>query len=133
MRSIPAALTWELFERGKWNLLGAVLAGNALPMILLAALLRDGAIDPEDSSMITIHVTALLINATMFGGALFSAMGNPSRLHAFPAPSSVIVAWQLLPAMVAIALECLLTTLVFNAIFKLDWPLWGPTLFMPVA
>src|SRR5450759_925678 len=133
MKSIPAALTWELLERGKWNMLGAFLAGNALPIILLAALRRDGAIDPEDRSMITIHVTMLLINAVMFGGALCAAIGKPSRLYAFPAPTSVLVAWQLLPAMAALALECLLSTVMFNALFKLDWPLWGPALFMPVG
>lgn len=133
MRSIPAALTWELFERGKWNMLGAFLSGNALPMILLAALRREGAIDPEDRSMITIHVTMLLINASLFGGALCAAIGKPSRLFAFPAPTSVLVAWQLLPAMVALALETLLSTAVFNAMFELDWPLWGPALFVSVG
>jgi hypothetical protein len=69
----------------------------------------------------------------MFGAVLFSAMGNPSRLRAFPATSAVVVAWQLLPAMVAMALECLLTTIVFNVLFKVNWPLWGPALFMSVA
>jgi len=133
MRSIPAALTWELFERGKWSFLGALLAGNALPVFMLAALLRDGAINPEDQSMIIIHVTALLINGTVFGAVLFTVMGNISRLRAFPVPTSVIVAWQLLPSMAIMALECLLSTAAINAIFKVNWPLWGPALFLPVA
>ena len=133
MRSIPAALTWELFERGKWNLPGAFLTGNALTIVLLSALRRDGAINPEDSSMVTIHTTMLYVNATVFGGGLFAAMGNPSRLRAFPAPNSVIVASQLLPAMAVMALECLLSTAVINALFNVNWPLWGPALFMSVA
>jgi hypothetical protein len=133
MRSIPAALAWELFARGKWNLLGAFLTGNALTMVMLAALLLRDGIDPQDRSMITIHVTTQLVNATLFAAALLSAMGNPSRLRAFPAPTSVIVAGQLLPAMAAMALECLLATAMFNAVFKVNWPLWGPALFMPVA
>ena len=133
MKSIPAALTWELFQRGKWTLPGAFLTGNALAMLVLAALRRDGAINPEDRSMIEIHVTMLLVNATVFGAALFSAMRNPSRLRTFPVPSSVIVAWQLFPAMALMALECLLSTVMINAIFKVNWPLWGPALFMSVA
>ena len=133
MKSIGAALTWELFERGKWTLPGALLTGNALAIVLLAALRRDGAINPEDPSMITIHQTMLFVNATIFGGALFSAMGNPSRLRAFPAPNSVIVAWQLLPAMAAMALECLLSVAALNALFHVNWPLWGPATFMSVA
>ncbi len=133
MRLIPAALTWELFKRGKWSLPGAFSTGNALAMVLLAALRRDGAIYPEDSSMICVHATMLFVNAMIFGGALFAAMGNPSRLRAFPAPNSVIVAWQLLPAMVAMALECLLSNAAINALFKVNWPLRGPALFVSVA
>ena len=133
MKSIPAALTWEMFQRGKWTMLGAFLAGNALPMLLLAALKHEGPINSEDRSFIAIHASMLLINATLFGAALFAAMGNPSRLYAFPAPASVIVAWQLLPAMAAMALECVLTTAALDALFKLDRPIWGPALFMPVG
>jgi hypothetical protein len=132
MRSIPAALSWELFRRGKWNLLGAFLTGNALTFVLLTVMRREG-IDLEDRSMIPMHVTMLLINAMLFGAILLSAMGNPYRLRTFPAPTSTIVAWQLLPAMTAMALECLLFTAVVNAIFKANWPFWGPALFMPVA
>jgi hypothetical protein len=132
MRSIPAALTWELFQRGKWNLLGAFLTGNALTFVLLTVMLREG-IDLQDRSMIPMHTTMLLVNAMTFGAVLLSAMGNPYRLRAFPAPTSAIVAWQLLPAMTAMAVECLLFTAVVNAVFKVNWPLWGPALFMPVA
>jgi hypothetical protein len=133
MKSIPAALTWELFARGKWNLPGALVTANALTMVMLAALFRDGAIDSEDRAMIMIHVCLLLINAAVFGAGLFSAMGNPSRLRAFPATNSVIAAWQLLPAMAAVAIECLLATAIVNAVFKLNWPYLGPALFTSVA
>jgi hypothetical protein len=133
MKSIPAALSWELFERGKWTLPGAFLTGNALTMVVLAGLHHDGPINPENRDMIQIQVTMLFVNATLFGAALFTAMGNPSRLRAFPAPSSAIVAWQLLPAMAVMGLECLLSAALFNAVFKVNWPLWGPALFMPVA
>ncbi len=133
MKSIPAALSWELFQRGKWSLPGAFLTGNALTMIVLAVLWREGAIIPEDGSMITFHVIMLLVNATVFGGALLAAMGNPSRLRAFPATSSVIVAWQLLPAMAAMAVEGIVSIAVINALFHVNWPLVGPALFMSVA
>ena len=83
--------------------------------------------------MVTIHMMLLLVNATVFGVAVALALGKPSRLRAFPVSSSVIVACQLVPAMVAMALECLLMTAVFNAMFKVNWPLWGPALSMSVA
>ncbi|MGO8747968.1 MAG: hypothetical protein ACLQNE_18490 [Thermoguttaceae bacterium] len=133
MKSIPAALTWEMFQRGKWTMLGAFLAANALPILLITALKHEGPIDSEDRSFIAIHAAMVLLNAMLFGAALFEAMGNPSRLYAFPATASVIVAWQFLPAMAAMALECVLTTAALDALFKLNWPIWGPALFMPVA
>ena len=133
MKSIPAALTWEILQRGKWTMLGAFLAGNALPMLVLAALKHEGAIDSEDRKFYRNPCGDGAHQCDAVWRAIFEAMGNPSRLYAFPAPTYVIVAWQLLPAMAAMTLECVLTTTILNALFKLNWPIWGPALFMPVA
>jgi hypothetical protein len=38
MRSIPAAMTWELFTRDRWALLSTALGALALPVVLLALL-----------------------------------------------------------------------------------------------
>jgi hypothetical protein len=133
MRSIPLAMTWEMLQRGKWSILGALLAGNALPGLLLTALRLDGALDPDDRSMIVIHVTMVLINAMVLAAAILSAQGNPSRLYAYPVPSSVIAAGHLIPAMAAMALGSLASTLALNAVFHLHWPLWGPAIFIAVA
>ena len=126
MKTIPAALTWELFERGKWTLPGAFLTGNALAVVLLAALRHDGAINPEDPSMVAIHVTMLFVNAMVFGSGAVLRHGESFAAAPFPAPNSVIVAWQLLPAMAAMALECLLSTAAINAHFQSELAALGP-------
>ncbi|HEV3024290.1 MAG TPA: hypothetical protein VGX76_17565, partial [Pirellulales bacterium] len=133
MRSIPLAMTWEMLRRGRWGLLAAALGANLLPAILLTALRYDGALVRGDPSQIVIHVALVQINMFLFAAAVFAAQGHPSRLYAFPVPTSQLVAWHLLPAMAAVAIESLASTAALNAVFDLGWPLWGPALFVAVA
>jgi hypothetical protein len=133
MRSIPLTIVWEMYTRGKWHFLGALLAGNALPALLLTALRHDGALDPEDKSIVTIQVTMVLVNALIVAVAIFHSQGAPSRLFAYPIPASVIAACHLFPAMAAMAIGCLISTVALNAVFHLGWPLWGPAMFLSVA
>jgi hypothetical protein len=133
MRSIPLTMTWEMLWRGRWGLPAAALGANLLPAILLAALRHEGAVVPEDPSQIVIHITLVQINMFSFAVAVFMAQGQPSRLYAFPVPTSVLVAWHLLPAMAAVAIQSVVSTAALNATFHLNWPLWGPALFVAVA
>jgi hypothetical protein len=133
MRSIPLAITWEMLRRGRWTLLAAALGANALPALLFTALRHDGAIDPADQSQIIMHVMMVQINWFMFGTAVVSSLAPMSRLYAFPVPTSSLVAWHLLPAMTAVAVEVVISTALLNAAFDLRWPLWGPALFAAVG
>ncbi|HEV3004324.1 MAG TPA: hypothetical protein VGX78_07670, partial [Pirellulales bacterium] len=133
MRSIPWTMTCEMLQHGRWGLLAAALGANLLPAILLTALRYDGALVRGDPSQVVIHVALVQINMFLFAAAVFAAQGHPSRLYAFPVPTSQLVAWHLLPAMVAVAIESLASTAVLNAVFDLGWPLWGPALFVAVA
>ena len=132
MKSVPLAMTWEMLWRGRWGLPAAVLGANLLPAILLAALRYEGAVDSGDPSQIVIHIALVQINMFIFAAAVFVAQGQPSRLYAFPVPTSALVAWHLLPAMAVVAIESLVSTAVLNAAFDMDWPLWGPALFVAV-
>ena len=133
MRSIPLAIVWEMYTRGKWHFLGALLAGNALPALLLRALLHDGALDPEDKSIVTIQVTMVLVNALIVAVAILHAQGAASRLFVYPIPASVIAACHLIPAMATMAIGCLISTVALNAVFHLGWLLWGPAMLLSVA
>src|SRR5437667_12048436 len=100
MRSIPLAITWEMLRRGRWGLIAAVLAANALPAIILTALCLDGAVDPGEPSHIIVHVVLVQINLFIFGAAVFAAQGTPARLYAFPVPTSSLLAVHMVPAMI---------------------------------
>lgn len=130
MKSIPMAIVWEFWQRGRWGLVGGWLGANALPVLIFSALRLEGADDFQDSSWHSMHVTMMLINMFVFGAAVYAAQGNPSRLYALPVKTSVLVAWHLIPAMVVMALESLASTWALNALFHLGWPLWGPAMFL---
>ncbi|HEY3968085.1 MAG TPA: hypothetical protein VGM05_26210 [Planctomycetaceae bacterium] len=132
MRSVPLAMTWELFSNGRWGLLAAILGAHAMPGLLLTALRFEG-VDSGDESMVIIHVVIMLINALCLAAAIMTAQGNPSRLYAFPVSTATLVAWQMLPAMATLFAESALSTMALNAVYKLDWPVWGPALFVTCA
>lgn len=133
MRSIPETMVWELWRHGRWILLLGALAANALPVLLLAALRHDGAIRPQDPSFIFMHVVLVQINIMIFSAAVFTAQGSPSRLFALPVPTSSLVTWHLFPAMVLMWLHSALSSVALNAVFDLNWPVWGPAMFAAVA
>lgn len=133
MRSIPVAMTWEMLRRGRWNLLAFAIVANLLPAFLLTALYHEGLDDPGVPSMLVIYIMLVQLNMLIFGCALFDAQGQPSRLYALPISTASLVTWQMIPAMVAMALEAVASTAILNAMFGLGWPLWGPALFAAVG
>jgi len=60
MRSIPASMTWEILQRGRWHFVLSVLGAFALPALLLTALAHDGPVSPQDKSMHMMHVAMML-------------------------------------------------------------------------
>src|SRR5579885_1005999 len=134
MRSVPTALTWELFTRGRWNLLLAVFGANLLPILLLTALRRDGVIvSDNEPAFLIMHVVLLQIMMLTFGAAVFSSQGDVKRLFTYPIPTTTLVAWHMLPAMVLAWLQTVISVAAWNAIYGVDWPIWGPALFLAVA
>src|SRR5437899_1064221 len=133
MKSVPQAITWELVWNGRWGLPAALLAANALPAMILTALRSEGALDPAEESNLVIQVVVTIMNAATFGAAIMSAQGRPSRLYAFPVSTATLVAGQMLPGMAAIFAQSVLSTAILNALFQLDWSLWGPALFVACA
>jgi hypothetical protein len=129
MRSILVAMTWEMLTRGRWSLLAFALGANLLPTLLFTALRYQGSVDPEDPCMLVMQLTLIQIQILILGCAAFDAQGQPARLYAMPIATTSLVAWQMLPAMLLVGLECLVSIACLNAVFDLHWPLWGPALF----
>lgn len=133
MRSIPLALTWEMLSRGRWTLLAGVLGAAAFPTLIFTALRSEGVIPLDDPVQLLMHVLLMQINMFAFGASVLSAQGKLSRLYTYPASSATIVAWHMLPAMAAMALESVACTAALNVVFGLEWPLWGPAMLLAVA
>lgn len=131
--SPATALTRELFDRGRWALPAAALGALAFPVIVLSALAHDGALDPQDRSMLLMHLIMVQMNVLAFGAALIGIQWKLADLYAYPATTATLVTWRLLPAMVAMFLETLAWTAAVNGMFHLDWPLWGPALASAAA
>lgn len=129
MRSIPVAMTWELLAHGRWTLPAAFLGGNLLPVLLLSALRVQGEIEPNDPAMIIMHVMFSQMSMFCFAAGAMASMGAPARLFAWPIRNSTLVASRMLPMMLVVGLQTLVSGFALNAMFGLSWPVWGPTLF----
>ncbi len=133
MRSIPLAITWEMFRRGGWELAFGFLGANALPLLLLTALRYDGALAAEEPVMLLMQLMLLQVNVLAFGVAIFIAQGSASRLYVYPITTASLVASHMIPAAVLMASQVVVSTLIINSVFDLKWALWGPALFSAVA
>jgi hypothetical protein len=128
MKSIPVAITWELLHKGGWNFVVGFLGGNLIPILIFGFFRRVG-VDLQDPSLVMIHSSLLLTNMFLFSMIVLFSVGRPSRLYAYPIPTSTLVACQLFPAMVLVGLEIFLSSVLLNAMFDLQVPLWSPALF----
>ncbi|MCX7421452.1 MAG: hypothetical protein NT013_18170 [Planctomycetia bacterium] len=133
MRSVPLALTWEMLSKGFWTLIGFSFAANGLPVLLLSAMRVDGVIDANEPVWIIMHLTMSQISMIVFGIGVLSAQGNPSRLFAMPISNSAIATWHQVLAMALVGLHSAVSSAALNALFDLNWPVWGPAMFMAVA
>ena len=128
MKSVPASMIWEIFARGRWYLLLATLGAIAFPTLILTVLERDGALDPADSSTLLMHTIMAIVSMLFCGSSLIQSQGKISKLYALPLTTSQLVTWRLLPAMAIIIVQMAVIGAVLNAMFHLDWPIWGPAL-----
>jgi hypothetical protein len=133
MRSVPAAMIWEIFGRGRWHLLSFTLGSIAFPALVLTALKRDGALDMDNPPTLILHTTFTLLGIMMCGAALLQSQGKIARLFSYPLSTPTLVAWRLFPAMAIITVQMAFINAVLNALFDLNWPIWGPALFAAAA
>jgi hypothetical protein len=133
MKTIPAAMTWELLARGRWSILAALLATIALPGMTLGALSAISQVDPFNREMIAVHMILGQIGMFIVGATVFVATGRMSRLYAYPARTSTLVAWRMGPAMAIAAMTFAAATAVINALFHLGWPVWSTACFLAVV
>jgi hypothetical protein len=132
MNSIPAAMTWEMLRRGRWQLLFALLGGIAFPAFILTALRHDGALNLLDPSMLLMNLHLTLVSGVIFGAAVFGVQTGISHLYGYPIRTAALVAWRIIPGMALMAMQTALCIWFLNMLFHLDWPIWGPAMAMAV-
>lgn len=133
MRSIPLVMTWELVQRSRWMVVLGLLAGNAIPMLILTALRLEGEIDATDPAAVVLQMVTVQVMSVAFAASALFALEIAPRTYAQPVATSTLVAWRMVPAMVLVFLETLFSLLAVNTIFRLDWPIVGPAVLAPVA
>src|SRR5262245_47621902 len=133
MRSIPLAMTWEMLAFRKWYLLAGALGANLFPILLITAMRHDGPLPSDDPNMILMHVVMTQLNMFVFGICVMWSQGTSTRLYSFPITTSTMITWHLVPAMTLMAIQSVVGTLLLNAVFQLDWPIWGPAVYVAVA
>ena len=132
MRSIPQALMWEMFSRGRWHILGFFVLGNLLPLLVYGAL-SPFEMDPNDSALLIMHLCFLPIVLFQFAVGIVAAQGSLSRLYTTPISTASLVAWHMFPGGVLLAIEVAVAAWTYNILFQAGWPIWGPALFAAAA
>jgi hypothetical protein len=133
MKSLPAAMTWELLARERWGLAAAALVALAFPVMIFTTLKAQGGVNPEDPSMLTMHFLMVQVNIATFGWGLVVAGLRISPLFPLPLTASTLVTWRLLPVMALMAVETIVWTATLNGIFELGWTYAGPAFLSAVA
>jgi hypothetical protein len=132
MRSMPQALLWEMFVRGRWSIPSFFLLGTLLPLLVYGALSGYG-IDLADPSFLMMQFTFMPLIIFEFAIGIGLAQGPMARLYTRPMSSHSIVAWHTVSGAVIVGLEMALAASIFNALFHIGWPVWGPAFFAAAA
>ena len=132
MRSIPQAMLWETFAHGRWWILGFFLLGNMLPMLIFGAL-SPYEIDSDDTAFLVMHLVCMPLIMFQFGAGIVAAQGSVSRHYSKPISTPSLVAWQMFPGGILLAMEVAVAAWMYSKIYHLNWPILGPSLFAVAA
>ena len=133
MRSIFVAMIWETLKRGCWVLPIGFAGGNSLSVLLFTSLAGAHIAVTRDPEFVKWHLIATQFNMLCFASAVIAAQGKPERYFTLPISNRRLAAYHLLIGMSLMVAESLLSTVLLNALWGLDWPLWGPALFGAAA
>lgn len=128
MRSIPQALLWELWARGRLQIPGFFLLGNVFPLLVFSALQREG-LDPSEQACLIVYTAFLPIMMFQFGVGIMAAQGSLARLYTAPISTASLVAWHMFPGAALMALEVAVALEVQRQLFHRELVVVGPSLF----
>ncbi len=132
MHTIPKALLWEIFARGRWAVIGFFLLGNLMPMLVYTAMSRF-AVDTADPAFLNMHILFLPLIMFEFAIGMFVAQGSLARLYTVPVSTRALVTWHMIPGSLLLASEMAIALWAQNLLFDFDYPVLGPSLFAATA
>ncbi len=129
MRSIPAAVTWEFLVHGKWAMALGLAGSMAIPM-LLGTLMREIApAHSKSPEMVFIYLTISMIAIFNTGVCIVASREPIRRWCCLPISNTQIVFWQMLTAILAMAVLFPIYASITRWVFQIDFPVLAPTLF----
>ncbi len=129
MRSATTAMAWEMWQRGRWKMAASFVGPICLTMLVFGALRYQGMEDLRDINLRGVHLCFMQLNLFMFATFVLDIQGPLNRMYLLPIPTSNLVAFRMLTAMLVVGSEAAASAAILNAILNLGWPLWGPALF----
>jgi|GEM_PF-3798988 hypothetical protein len=125
--SIPLTMTRDLLIRARLGLLVCIGGTVAVPFLLICVLKKHG-VEADDSAMRRLAYIFMSFNAlcafSMNDGAKFRR-----GLYSLPITTAVLVASQMIPAMLFAGLLTFACTALENIVFHQQYPVWSPALF----
>jgi hypothetical protein len=134
MPSLELTLFEDFWRRGRWGFLLAFFGVTALMLLVYGALWNEaGGQLPGDTANVNLHVAFSMAFGFASIMAAFYAQGKLSRFFPHPISAARLVASQMIPAIVVVALLYLAGAVFLNTVVDAGWPLWGPALFFAAA
>ena len=133
MNSAAHSLSWEFFVRRRWSLLAATIGTAIIPALVLLLMKNANALEKDERGLETLHFVWVqceclaLISVALYGNGL------SRRRYALPIETRTLALWQLLPGMVSCAVAFVAIAVALNVLYEIDWPIWGPAMFIAVA
>lgn len=137
--SATRSLTWEFLARIWPGLLATLSCFLGLPA-LLQAVTRAKGVDffTEDMMSVPMHYGGLAACVCVYAACIMGAQSEkgfefPPRLFWLPLSNRFLMGLKCLQAVVAAFVLYLVTVMLFETLFGIASPLWGPAVFAAVA
>lgn len=133
MLTASSALHWEIRRSLQVRLLGVFVLLLFIPGLALAPnierQLRGIPINPEELAMSPgVHLVVNIINLIICLFGIGQAVGMSVRQYTLPVPAHVLATIRLLPGAFCSAALYLIVSILFNVLFRAEWPIVGPAL-----
>jgi len=133
MNSAAHSLSWEFFVRRRWSLLAATIGTAIIPALILLLLKNTNSLEKDERGLETLHFVWVQCECLALISVVLYGNGLSRRRYALPIETRALALWQLLPGMISCSVAFVATAVALNLLYEIDWPIWGPALFIAVA